>query len=471
MPQYVDYIPHGAIAQLWHCTDREILIDGPVGTGKSRGVLEQMVALADAFPGSRQLIVRKTRVSMTESTLNTLERWVMLPDDPSLIGPTRAHRTKYTRPNGSEIVTAGMDEPTRLFSSEYDRIFVDEVREITQEQWESLHRALRWCHMPIGKHPDGRTKYLQQLIGACNPGPPNHWVLQRGKRGLATRFISRHADNPDLDPDYLDGIRKHYTGVNYRRFVLGEWVAEEGQVYPMYDEALHCIEPPPKLANGRRDWSKLGIRWFMGSVDWGHTKPGCIQVWGVDWDGKMYRVREIYRTGMSREWWAQQACLLDDEFRLKFMVADPEDPASIRLFRDYMAKRNSMCAVYEAENSVMSGIEHVRAALNPEDPQLFLVRDSLTGRDPSLDEKGLPCSLEDEIPRYVYPKNEEGKAVKEKPDPICDDHACDAMRYALMAAWRRDFDVLAKRPKFQKGSYGDVLNHEKTWNRMAGPIG
>lgn len=466
MTEYVDYVPHGAIERLWHCTDREILIDGPVGTGKSRGVLENMVGLADAFPRSRQLIVRKTRVSMTESTLNTLERLVLLPDDPCLLGPERAYRRKYTRANGSELVIAGMDEPTRLFSSEYDRIFVDEVREITKEQWESLHRALRWRHMPIGFHPDGRVNYLQQLIGCCNPGPPQHWVLARSKRGIATRFISRHTDNPGLDPDYLAAVSKHYTGVNRRRFVLGEWVAEEGQVYEMFDEALHVIDPPPLLRNGRRDWAALGIRWFFGSIDWGHTKPGCFQVWGVDWDGKMYRVKEWYETNRSKEWWSQQAGFADDEFKLKFITADPEDPAAIRLFRDYMLRRHSNCTIVEAENAVMSGIEHVRMALNPEDPQLFLIRGALVHRDPALDDRSLPCCLEEEIPRYVYPKVEEDKPVKEKPDSICDDHACDAMRYACMAAWKRNFEVLKARAKFPEGSYGHVLGHEAVLKRM-----
>ena len=472
MVHYVDYRPLGAMLQMWHCTDREILIDGPAGTGKTRGILENVVAMADLFPRSRQLVMRKTRVSMTETTLNTLEQLVLLPDDPSLYGPGRAHRTKYVRPNKSEIVIAGMDEPQRLFSSEYDRIFVDECRELELESWESLHRALRWKHMQIGTYSDGRPRYLQQLIGACNPGPPSSWVLKRSQRGIATRFISRHTDNPSLDPDYLEALDKKLTGVTRKRLFLGEWIAEEGQVYEMWDEALHIIPAPPTLANGRADYSQLGLRWYFGSIDWGHTKPGSLQVWGVDFDGRLFLVKESYRTKMSKDWWAERACQADDEFRLKYIVADPEDPGSIRLFRDYMIKKNSPCVVREAENSVMSGIEHVRVGLNPENPRLFLVRGYLQGRDPELDEAGKPCCLEEEIPRYVYPKSEEGKPVKEKPDSICEDHACDAMRYAAVSAWGRNLEDASKKSKFQRGSYGDVLGHAAIIRRMGsvGPL-
>src|SRR6185369_1742308 len=65
------YIPHGANAALRDYRGLEVLLSGPAGTGKTRGVLEWINHLAWRYPGLRVLIVRKTRASLAESVLYT----------------------------------------------------------------------------------------------------------------------------------------------------------------------------------------------------------------------------------------------------------------------------------------------------------------------------------------------------------------------------------------------------------------
>lgn len=87
-----------------------------------------------------------------------------------------------------------------------------------------------------------------RLIATTNPDRPTHW--------LRTDYILRASglrpplpdsdeidmcsvkflldDNTTLPRDYVANIRREYTGVFYRRFILGEWCAAEGLVYPAF---------------------------------------------------------------------------------------------------------------------------------------------------------------------------------------------------------------------------------------------
>ena len=38
-------------------------------------------------------------------------------------------------------------------------------------------------------------------------------------------------DNPSLTPEIRQRYQKLYTGVFYRRFILGQWAQAEGRVY------------------------------------------------------------------------------------------------------------------------------------------------------------------------------------------------------------------------------------------------
>ena len=42
-------------------------------------------------------------------------------------------------------------------------------------------------------------------------------------------------DNPGLSPRIRARYRSSYSGVFYRRFILGEWTAAQGLVYDFFD--------------------------------------------------------------------------------------------------------------------------------------------------------------------------------------------------------------------------------------------
>ena len=45
-----------------------------------------------------------------------------------------------------------------------------------------------------------------------------------------------------LEPDVIQGLESTYTGQMKDRFLLGEWAAYEGLVYPQYNDITHTVE-------------------------------------------------------------------------------------------------------------------------------------------------------------------------------------------------------------------------------------
>jgi hypothetical protein len=460
----------GAVADLWHMLDNysgekailEILLEGPGGTGKSTGLGFIIVMLIAKHPGIRLLLVRKTRKSLTDSYLKTFEDEVLQqlsPTHEALQGPDRAGRHSYRFPShgNTEVVCAGMDDPIKTYGTDFDIVVYEEAIQGTEDQWVRFYRALRnW---------KGGIPY-QLLIAVTNPGPPGHWLNHRASEGRMLRFCSRHMDNPKLydsetqswTPEgkaYLEGLDSLPPSIRDSLF-LGLWTAIEGMIWPMFNEDIHVIDPP--MRDGRIDYEALNITSFFGSVDWGHTNPGCLQVWGVDDKSeRMYLVAEWYRTGELLEWWADKAEVAFLEFQpFTAFVCDPSQPGSIDAFnaRLSLGKRDISHIARGADNQVatrvggdLAGIDLVADMLNTVRigwPKMFFFRNALRGgADLSLARKKAPTCTVAEIPHYVYTMPEDGRVVDnrmlETPAKGQADHGCDCTRYAANFRWRKKF--------------------------------
>ena len=84
-----------------------------------------------------------------------------------------------------------------------------------------------------------------KLWFACNPGSPEHWfyrewVCKAGEKRLLRLHFTMD-DNPGLPAGVRARYSRLYTGVFYRRYVLGHWCAAEGRIYD-FDPARHTVE-------------------------------------------------------------------------------------------------------------------------------------------------------------------------------------------------------------------------------------
>lgn len=79
-------------------------------------------------------------------------------------------------------------------------------------------------------------------------------------------------DNPSLTEDYIESLKRMYTGVFYKRFILGLWVAAEGAIYDFFlEEEPYVIPKPPGRA----------LSHIVG-VDYGTSNPCTFILFGVN---------------------------------------------------------------------------------------------------------------------------------------------------------------------------------------------
>jgi len=405
------FAPRGACAELWARREDEVLVAGPAGTGKSRSCLEKLHLAALKYPGMRGLMVRKTQVSLSSAALVTWRQFVIPEAEAagvvSFYGGSAQEPPQYRYANGSRVVVGGMDKATKVMSTEYDMIYVQEAVELTEEDWEALTTRLR----------NGRMPY-QQLMADCNPDVPTHWLKARCERGSCVLLQSQHTDNPVLyGPDakatafgerYIAKLQA-LTGVRYQRLYLGRWVAAEGVIYEHFDSAIHVVEPFAVPL----DWT----RWI--TVDFGYVHPFVMQWWAENPDGKLYLYRELYRTHrLVADHAADAKVLMAGEPRPRAVLCDhdAEDRATL--------EQTLGVATQPAVKKVLEGIDAVNTRFR--DQRLLLFRDARVYRDPELDDRHKPTSTAEEIPGYVWADHKSKDApVKE------DDDGCDAMRYMV----------------------------------------
>lgn len=421
--EVVRYELRGAALKLFHCRDNEVLMSGAAGTGKSVAALAKVHLTCLHVPKTRALIVRKTHSSLTASTLVTFRQKVaaeaLAHGVVHFYGGSAQEPASFRYANGSAIVVGGLDKATRLLSTEYDLVFVDEAVETTPEDLDTLVTRLR----------NGRLSY-QQLIMATNPGPPSHHLKLRADAGRCRMLYSRHEDNPRLyqDGEWTDYGRDYLarldslTGPRYERMRWGKWVAAEGLIYEDWNEAVHLVD----RFDVPHDWP----RWWV--IDFGYTNPFVWQDWRQDPDGRLYLVREVYH---SRR-------LVEDHARqIKAIAAEhPDEPAPQAVICDHDAEDRATLERYlgmaavPAKKTVSDGIQAVQSRLKPAGdgrPRLYLMRDAVIERDQALADAGKPTSTMEEMSGYVWAvKPGAHGGLKEQPLKE-NDHGMDAMRYLV----------------------------------------
>ena len=427
------YRPVGSARELFGYRGPEILLSGAAGTGKSRACLEKVHAMMLANPGARALAVRKTAVSLTNSGMVTFTKFVageaIASGELKFYGGSRTEPAGYRYGNGSFLAIGGMDKATRIMSTEYDVIFVQEATEMVEDDWESLTTRLR----------NGVVSF-QQLMADCNPGPPQHWLNQRCQRGQTVQVNCRHEDNPRLydvatatwtteGAAYL-ALLEALTGVRYLRLRKGLWAAAEGLVYETFDPAVHLYKP---IAMPPREWTRYLV------VDFGFRNPMCVQWWAVDPDDHAHMYREIYRTGQLVEDVARQVLAIvkkgdghnPDVWPPRAIICDhdAEDRATL--------ERHIGFSTTAAIKNVSEGIQAVQSRLKVRGdgkPGLYICRDALVEPDPVLKAAHKPLCTADEILEYIWDPSVRGANGTAKEAPLKEnDHGMDDMRYLVAA--------------------------------------
>ena len=242
----------------------------------------------------------------------------------------------------------------------------------------------------------------------CNPAGPGHWfyktwILEAEQRNCLRLHFTME-DNPSLSEGIRQRYQKLYTGVFYRRFILGQWAQAEGRVYDFFDPDM--VQPVPE---GPME------QWYV-SCDYGTVNPTSMGLWGRK-GGVWYRTKEFYFS--SREKMRQ---MTDEEYgealrklvgtrKLTAVIVDPSAASFIEVLR------RKGFSVIKAENDVLSGIR--------------LTSDALKEGRVVICEGCNDCIRE--MDDYVWDLGSEAKDRVKKEH----DHAMDDMRYFVSTVLKR----------------------------------
>ena len=194
---------------------------------------------------------------------------------------------------------------------------------------------------------------------SCNPAGTQHWFNQEWilnaeeRNALHLHFVL--TDNPGLSPETIQRYEKAFSGVFYRRYILGEWVDAEGLVYPFFaeNEDTYLFKDPIVGLEGR----------FFVSIDYGTHNPCSMGLWVVN-NGKAIRIKESYydstKTKVQRtdeEHYSELERLVKGYY-IQSVIVDPSAASFIETIR-----RHGRFVVIPANNDVINGIRCVGSLL------------------------------------------------------------------------------------------------------------
>lgn len=215
---------------------RNLFIYGSSGSGKSVFAAQKLVIRALQHK-QRFLCVRKTHTSIKESVYKLLE---------SVISelPIKVIQNKsdlgYKFANGSEILTAGLDNVNKLKSiTDIDGIWIEEADETELYDYKQLDLRLR-----------GETVDYYQIITTMNPTDETHYIkTEYIDKGIGDFLRTTYKDNYFIDQEYVKLLEEQliYDENLYRVYCQGVWgkVRTGGEFYSQFKYNIHVKEDVP----------------------------------------------------------------------------------------------------------------------------------------------------------------------------------------------------------------------------------
>lgn len=394
---------------------RHTAYGGARGGGKSWAMRRKFILLALRYPGLNLLLLRRTLPELRENHLIPMQRELY-----GFAVYNSAERV-FRFPNGSRIKLGYCDTMQDVYQyqgQEYAVIGLEEATHFTEEQM----RFLTTCNRTTRKDFSPRMYYT------CNPGNVGHaWV----KRLFIDRLYAEN-ENPDdylfipariydnkvlleADPNYIRQLEALPEELR-RAHLDGDWDVHAGQYFREFSRDRHVIEPFEIPSWWRR----------FRSMDWGYNDPCCVLWHAVDGENRVYTYRELYVRETRAGEVASMVLELSRGESISYTVASP----------DMWQKRGAVLSGaggFEgetlAELFTSSGLS-LTPADNSRVPGWNRVRDYL-----AVAPDGRPnwlcfsdCrNLIRQLPALQFDQHNREDAADG------DDHAPEALRYALMS--------------------------------------
>lgn len=243
-------------------------------------------------------------------------------------------------------------------------------------------------------------------------------VLRRptGEKGVQDVHVYSFTiyDNREfLTEKFIKSLESSYTGMFYRRYILGEWCMAEGAIYDAWDPDKHVVQRAPEIE-----------RWLSVGADHGTTNPfSAISIglgaaphglegkalyataeWRYDSAETLRRMTDLEYAKALRIWLTNRHEMPDGEPEV--FAVDP----SASSFRQQLFRFGIPSVA--ADNDVLSGLRTMSSLIAGQ--KFYVV--------------GPECpALVRELPEYSW---DDRAALLGEDKPIkIKDHSCDAARY------------------------------------------
>ena len=365
---------------------------GAVRSGKTYSSILKLVDLIKNGPPGSAMIVGVNRDSIQRNVL--LELYKFLGFSPP------STKTTETKLYGRNIYFVGAhDEGSvrRIQGSTLAFAYVDEATCIPAPFWRMLLSRL--------------SVKGAQLLATCNPEGPAHWLkkdfLDRKEELDLASWHFNLDDNPSLDEKYKESLKKEYTGMWYKRFILGEWAVAHGLVYDCFDHDNIYEHPKDNPA------------YYIVGVDYGTTNATAAVLCAINpkqWP--QIRVEQEYYYDSAKKGRSKTDDELVDDIKefigYKPISAIYVDPAAASL---KIAMRQRDLPVIDANNDVLLGIK---------------ITSKFISNKNIVIQKGCSTLIE-HIQSYSWDPKAADRG-EDKPIKI-NDHIVDSLRYAVCTAF------------------------------------
>lgn len=435
---------------------------GGFANGKTANICIKALTVARDYPGANLLMARATYPKLNDTLRKEFFKWC----PPDWIADFSKTDNNVILTNGTFINFRYVQQQSKaegstsnLLSATYDCIFVDQMEdpEIGAKDFLDLLGRLRGSTRYIGDDRTMPSSGPRWLILTCNPArnwlyrmliKPLHIYNAGGIRtpdllvdkntgepltGLYEGSTYENADN--LEPDFIETLEQTYKGQMRQRFLLGNWGAYEGLVYPDFNPLIHEIDHQQVL-HYIETLKALGynLNWIEG-YDYGMAVPACYLLGLVDDDANVIIVDGFYERELSVEKQGERIDAIRNAYGFDggSIFADPQ--VFRRTGQDRATVGKSIAGLFgecgfqmqRGNNDIANGILKVQSYLSLNKMHKHPILNSFNA--PRLYFSTQVPFVSNEMSEYYWKKDTSGDVIDKPIDK--NDHAMDTLKYML----------------------------------------
>ncbi len=387
--------------------------EGSVSSGKTITSIVRWIEYVKTAPRGRLLMVGKTERTLKRNVLDDLE---------AIVGSNN-----FKKKGDGEVL---------IFGRVVDLVGANDER--AENKIRGGTYAGSYCD-EITLYPEGFFRMLlsrlrvkgAKLFGTTNPDSPFHWFKEYFLDNLELnlkRFHFTMDDNLNLDEDYKIAIKKEYTGLWFKRFILGLWVMAAGAIYDCFKDDKHKTSDIPKVFD----------KYYVG-MDYGTNNP-CVFLLVGKFANKYYIIKEFYHEGRKEgqktdSYYGKELKKFVDGYKITQYFLDP----SASSFKTELKEQGIYTT--DADNSVLDGIRKTSTLIDND--RLFV-------------HTNCKNTLR-EFTSYIW---DEKASKKGEDKPVkANDHALDALRYVIYSLeGKPQPDSKGLKQLVKRETYDDLFN-------------